>query len=161
MIGHHIFDMMSSQIPLAAASAAALTSAQSRAGRALLAWSQKDLAAKAGIATSTIADFERGYRTPVPQNAEAIRSALEKAGISFRAGGAVIGPPVPALASTSKSGVPIRWIDGTDLTQWAERRESQGSLPTLLAKLVRATGSSSLRFPSDEGVQFAGWDGTT
>jgi transcriptional regulator with XRE-family HTH domain len=159
MIGCHIFNMMSTRSP--ATVSAALTPAQSRAGRALLAWSQKELAETAGIATSTIADFERGHRRPVPQNAEAIRSALEKAGISFRAGGAVIGPPLPALASTSKSGAPIRWIDGTDLAQWADRRESQGSLPTLLAKLVRATGSASLRFPSDEGIQFAGWDGTT
>jgi transcriptional regulator with XRE-family HTH domain len=153
--------MMSNPKMKASLASLALTPAQSRAGRALLAWSQKELAEQAGIATSTIADFERGYRTPVPQNAEAIRSTLEKAGISFRAGGAVIGPPVPALASTSKSGAPIRWINGTDLTQWAERRESQGSLPTLLAKLVRATGPASLRFPADEGVQFAGWDGTT
>jgi hypothetical protein len=90
-----------------------------------------------------------------------MRSTLENAGISFRAGGAVIGPPLPALASTSKSGAPIRWVNATDIAQWAERRDGQGALPTLLAKLVRATGPSSLRFPADEGVQYAGWDGTT
>jgi transcriptional regulator with XRE-family HTH domain len=161
MIGCHIFNMMSTHNPMAPTASPALTPAQSRAGRALLAWSQKELADTAGIATSTVADFERGHRTPIPQNAEAIRSALENAGISFRAGGAVIGPPLPALAATSKSGAPIRWVDATDIAQWAERRDGQGSLPTLLAKLVRATGPSSLRFPSDEGVQYAGWDGTT
>lgn len=138
-----------------------LTAAQSRAGRALLAWSQKDLADTAGVATSTVADFERGHRTPVPQNAAAIRSALEKAGISFLSGGAVIGPAFPALAQISKSGAPIRWVNATDIAQWAERRDGQGSLPSLLAKLVRATGPLSLRFPSDEGVQHAGWDGIT
>jgi transcriptional regulator with XRE-family HTH domain len=134
---------------------------QCRAGRALLAWSQQELANKAGIATSTVADFERGRRTPVPQNAEAMRSALEKAGISFLEGGAVIGPALPGLARRSKSGAPIRWVDATDIAQWAERRHGQGSLTMLIAKLLRAAGQASLRFPSDEGVQFAGWDGVS
>jgi transcriptional regulator with XRE-family HTH domain len=140
---------------------APLTPQQSRAGRALLAWSQQDLSNAAGVATSTVADFERGHRNPVPQNAEAMRSALENAGVTFPAGGAVFGPSLPALAQTSKSGAPIRWVNATDLANWAPRRDGQGSLPTLLAKLVRATGPTSLHFPSDEGVQYAGWDGTT
>jgi transcriptional regulator with XRE-family HTH domain len=138
-----------------------LTPAQSRAGRALLAWTQQELSNKAGIATSTVADFERGRRTPVPQNAEAMRSALIGAGISFLPGGAVIGPPLPGLAQRSKTGAPTRWVDATDIAQWAERRDGQGSLPTLIAKLVRAAGQGSVRFPSDEGVQFAGWDGVS
>jgi len=136
-----------------------LTAKQVRAGRALLAWSQQELAKIAGIAPSTLADFERGQRTPVPNNAQAIKQALENAGISFPPGGAVVGPPLPALGQISKSGVPIRWVDLTDLAQWAERRDGQGSLPTLLAKLVRATGCVSVHFPSDEGVQHPGWDG--
>jgi DNA-binding XRE family transcriptional regulator len=36
-----------------------------RAARALLAWKQGDLARAASVATSTIADFERGQRTPM------------------------------------------------------------------------------------------------
>ncbi|TWB93196.1 Xre family transcriptional regulator [Bradyrhizobium macuxiense] len=138
-----------------------LTPAQARAARALLAWSQQDLATNANVATSTVADFERGRRTPVPQNAEAMRAALERAGISFPAGGAVLGPALPILAELTKSGAPIRYVNGTDLAQWAERRDGQASMPTLIAKLVRASGSASLHFPSDEAVQFAGWDGTT
>jgi transcriptional regulator with XRE-family HTH domain len=138
-----------------------LSPAQSRAARALLAWSQQDLATNANIATSTVADFERGRRTPVPQNAEAMRAAFERAGISFPAGGAVRGPTLPKLADLTKSGAPIRYVTGTDLAQWAERRDGQASMPTLIAKLVRASGGASLHFPSDEAVQFAGWDGTT
>ncbi|WP_245449731.1 XRE family transcriptional regulator [Rhizobium leguminosarum] len=34
-------------------------------------------------------------------------------------------------------------------------------MPTLLAKLARAARPMSLRFPSDEGVQYSGWDGIT
>jgi transcriptional regulator with XRE-family HTH domain len=138
-----------------------LTPAQARAARALLAWSQQDLATNANIATSTVADFERGRRTPVPQNAEAMRAAFERAGISFPEGGAVRGPARPKLADLTKTGAPIRYVNGTDLAQWAERRDGQASMPTLIAKLVRASGSASLHFPSDEAVQFAGWDGTT
>ena len=138
-----------------------LSAKQIRAARALLAWSQQELAKRASVAASTVADFERGHRTPIPNNAEAIRTALERAGVSFLPGGAVIGPQPLALAASNKSGAPVRWIDATDLGQWAERRDGQATIPTLIAKLVRATHGPSveIRFPSDEGVQFAGWDG--
>ncbi|MBB4245238.1 helix-turn-helix domain-containing protein [Rhizobium tropici] len=143
------------------ASNEAITPAQCRAARALLAWSQQELASRARVATSTVADFERGHRNPIQQNAEAIRGVLEAEGIAFRAGGAVIGPTLPAFADRKDAGLPIRWVDATDLSQWAERRDGQGSLPTLLAKLARANRPILLRFPSDEGVQHAGWDGVT
>jgi len=67
-----------------------ITRVQIKAARALLGWSQADLAEKAAVATSTLADFERGHRSPVPNNLDAIRSALEAAGISFPPGGAVL-----------------------------------------------------------------------
>ena len=63
-----------------------LSLAQIRAARALLAWSQQDLAREAHVAVSTVADFERGHRTPVANNADAMRGALESAGISFLPG---------------------------------------------------------------------------
>lgn len=139
-----------------------LTPKQVKAGRALLAWSQQDLAKNSGVAASTVADFERGQRSPVPNNAEAIRNALERAGVSFPPGGATIGPQPPPLAmTTGKPGTPIRWANATDISQWAERRAGQGSLPELLCRLARASGPMSIHFPSDEGVQFGGWDGTT
>lgn len=56
---------------------------QVRAARSLLGWSQKNLAEKAGVAVSTVADFERGQRNLVPNNAFAIRQALEAVGILF------------------------------------------------------------------------------
>src|SRR5919199_309744 len=88
-----------------------LTPKHVRAARALLAWSQQDLAKRAGVATSTIADFERGQRTPVANNAQAIRSALETAGIRFLPTGAVIGPPIPRIATSERPSAPIRWVD--------------------------------------------------
>ena len=140
---------------------AALSPAQVRAARALLAWSQQDLARVAHIGPSTVADFERGHRTPVANNAEAMRSALETAGISFLPGGAVVGPAPIARQAAQTGGMPIRWVDTTDLSQWADRRVAQGSMPELLMRLIRAaTGSAAkIEFPSDESVQSAGWDG--
>jgi transcriptional regulator with XRE-family HTH domain len=60
-----------------------MTPKQVKAARAMLDWSQQDLAEIAGVATSTVADFERGQRTPIASNAQAMRSSLESAGIRF------------------------------------------------------------------------------
>ena len=138
-----------------------LTPKQVRAARALLAWSQQHLAKQAIVATSTVADFERGQRTPVANNAQAIRGALETAGVRFLPTGVVIGPPVPSIVGSERSGVPVRWVSAQDLVDWANRRDSVASLPTLLAKLIYSTCGPTvkLRFPSDESVQFPGWDG--
>lgn len=140
-----------------------LTPKHVRAARALLAWSQKDLAKAAGVAVSTVADFERGQRTPVANNAQAIRGALEGAGIRFLSTGAVVGPSAPKNAPSDRRGVPIRWVSAEDLDQWANRTDGAISMPTLLAHLIVAThGTSvSLRFPADESVRYSGWDGRT
>ncbi len=128
-----------------------------------MAWSQQDLAKAAGVATSTVADFERGQRTPVANNAQAIRGALEGAGIRFLPTGAVIGPAAPRVAPSERPGAPIRWVNAEDLSGWANRTDCAVSLPTLLAHLIRATHGTAveLRFPSDEGVRHSGWDGRT
>lgn len=140
-----------------------LTPKHVRAARALLAWSQQDLAKAAGVATSTVADFERGQRTPVANNAQAIRGALESAGIHFLSTGAVIGPAVPSITPSEHLGTPIRWVDAEDLSDWANRTDGAATLPTLLAHLICATHGSAaqLRFPADEGVRYSGWDGRT
>jgi transcriptional regulator with XRE-family HTH domain len=128
-----------------------------------LAWSQQDLAKAAKVATSTVADFERGQRTPVANNAEAIRTALENSGVRFLPTGAVIGPAVPVITQSDRAGVPVRWVSAEDLADWANRTDGAVSLPTLLAFLVRATHGTAvrLRFPADEGVRHPGWDGQT
>src|SRR5713101_1040074 len=117
-----------------------LSPAQVRAARALLAWSQQDLSKHAHVGVSTVADFERGQRTPVPNNSQAIRIALEKAGITFLPGGAVHGPQSHFAKENrlKHGGIPVRWVDATDLAQWSERRDSQGTMPEVLTRLIRA-----------------------
>lgn len=56
---------------------------QSRAGRALLNWSQGKLAEGAGVARATLAEFEAGKRVPIANNLEAIKAALENSGVVF------------------------------------------------------------------------------
>ncbi len=54
-----------------------------RAARYLLNLSQQDLAEVAGVARSTVAEFERGARMPVADNVVAMRTALITGGAEF------------------------------------------------------------------------------
>jgi len=56
---------------------------QSRAARAWLDWSQGDLATKANVSLSTVRDFEKGRRTPIANNLDAIERVFETALIHF------------------------------------------------------------------------------
>ena len=60
-----------------------ISSAQCRAGRALLELTQEQLAEKARVARPTIADFERNARRPIDNNILSIIRAFETSGISF------------------------------------------------------------------------------
>lgn len=63
-----------------------LTGRLCKAARALAGMTQADLARAANVAKQTVADFERGARTPFPNNLAAIQRALERAGVAFIAG---------------------------------------------------------------------------
>ena len=54
---------------------------QSRAARGWLDWSQEDLAKKANVSLSTVRDFEKGRRTPIANNMDALRRAIDAAGV--------------------------------------------------------------------------------
>jgi transcriptional regulator with XRE-family HTH domain len=132
-----------------------------RAGRALLAWTQRDLADRAHTAVSTIADFERGARSPIANSIEALETALKDGGVLFEGGGAVLAGGSGGFTQLD-GGRPIPLITSADLIGWAERLDSRAGLPTLISMLIRASAGADavLRFPADEGVQDPGWDGT-
>jgi transcriptional regulator with XRE-family HTH domain len=60
-----------------------LTPAQCRAARGWLDWNQKDLAERAKVSMSTIRDFESGKRMPIANNLDALRRAIEAAGVQL------------------------------------------------------------------------------
>ena len=60
-----------------------LSPAQCRAARALLDWTQPELAQASSLGLSTVVDFERERRSVSPQAVNAMRAALEAAGVEF------------------------------------------------------------------------------
>ena len=61
-----------------------ITPATCRAARALLDWSRETLAEASHVGLRTLVDFERGAREPHYATQEALRRALEAAGVQFR-----------------------------------------------------------------------------
>jgi len=59
------------------------TPAQCRGARAMLSWSQEQLAEASNLTRQTIAAFENETRIPGPNNLLAIRVALEQGGVVF------------------------------------------------------------------------------
>jgi transcriptional regulator with XRE-family HTH domain len=60
-----------------------LTGAQVSAARALLGWTLLDLGYEARVSEPTIAAFEQTLRSIRPVSVEAIKRALEAAGVAF------------------------------------------------------------------------------
>ncbi|MDE2515444.1 MAG: helix-turn-helix transcriptional regulator [Rhodospirillales bacterium] len=67
-----------------------ITSEQCRMARAGLHISQADLALRANVAPATIAEFEKGRRTPYDRTIRDIQRVLEEAGATFVNGGVTI-----------------------------------------------------------------------
>ncbi|WP_426956905.1 helix-turn-helix domain-containing protein [Muricoccus radiodurans] len=60
-----------------------ITPPQCRAARGLLGWTQDELAKTARIGLNTLRNFETGKSVPMTNNLDAIRRALEAAGVLF------------------------------------------------------------------------------
>ncbi len=71
-----------------------ITREQCRAARALIEWSQHDLARKADVGFSTVRDFEKGRHAPQSRNLLAIKDALEVGGVFFISENEATGPGV-------------------------------------------------------------------
>ena len=69
-----------------------LTPEQSAAGRALLGWSQKELADNAHLGESTVRNFEKGRGAQTFNNVQAMRIAMEGAGVLFLDSDGALGP---------------------------------------------------------------------
>jgi transcriptional regulator with XRE-family HTH domain len=131
-----------------------------RGARGLLAWSQRELADRARIGLSTVTDFERGSRSPIPSSIQAMEAALVLGGARFIDGQVVLATPAGAPTAVS-DGRPLPMVSAEDIIQWANRLSGQSELAELIHMLVRlAIGPhAEARFPFGESVQLGGWDG--
>lgn len=66
-----------------------IAAAQCRAARALVNMTQDQLAEASRVSKRTITHFEAGERQPVPATRDALRRALEEAGVEFKPDGSV------------------------------------------------------------------------
>ena len=79
-----------------------LTPEQCRAARALLDWSQGDLADQAGVGIVTVRQLEAGAHDPRRATLNVIRRALESAGVEFLDENGELKPrfqPAPMMSS--------------------------------------------------------------
>lgn len=60
-----------------------ISASQCRAARALLDWSQDDLASRSNVGRATLANFEKEKSVPYDRTLRDIQAALEAAGITF------------------------------------------------------------------------------
>jgi transcriptional regulator with XRE-family HTH domain len=60
-----------------------ITSGQCRAARALIGWSQQELAARAGVGIMTVHQLEKNGSQPRRATLEVVQRALELAGVEF------------------------------------------------------------------------------
>lgn len=67
-----------------------MTPEQCRMARAGLRMSQAELARRAEVAPATIAEFEKGHRTPYERTIRDIQRVLENARIKFTSGGVIL-----------------------------------------------------------------------
>jgi transcriptional regulator with XRE-family HTH domain len=73
-----------------------------RAARAILGWSQQELALRAEVARTTVADYELGQIAPHARTLRDLVAALEVGGIQF----------VPPEENVSRGGVILKWDGG-------------------------------------------------
>jgi transcriptional regulator with XRE-family HTH domain len=82
-----------------------ITAAQCRAARGLIAWSQHELAQRAGVGIVTIRQLEAASHEPRRATLDVVRRALEAAGVEFidgNGGGAGVRLRKPGVAQMLK-----------------------------------------------------------
>jgi hypothetical protein len=79
-----------------------ISPAQLRAARALLRLSPADLSGSAVVPITAIVDYEEDVATPRPADLDALRAALERAGVEFTDGEGVAAQPGSRLAKAGR-----------------------------------------------------------
>jgi transcriptional regulator with XRE-family HTH domain len=130
-----------------------ITPSQIRAGRALLGWSQEQLAKAANLSLSTVRDYEKERRGGEIGALSAIRGALENEGVDFTASEGDFGPGVRRRARVPNV---LRWP--VKLGRWDELLipvEWRGKEYTVLVahEVLEDLGRFSTAQPASESVR--------
>ena len=121
--------------------------AQIRAGRALLDWSQDELANAADVALTSVRDLESQKRSMDSGTAAAVRHTLENEGIEFLPGTAEGGPGVRLIANRPnllrRPTTMTKW-DGMPFTiEWQGREVTVFLTREAIEDLGRHTGNEA------------------
>ncbi len=90
-----------------------ITVGQLRAARGLVGWSKERLAEAADLDPAALADVEAGKREPSSRNVDALRRALEEAGVIFLPENGE-GPGVRLRKQTTKDSIPIEKLNASN-----------------------------------------------
>ena len=129
-----------------------ISSEQVRAARALLRWEQADLVRASGVSLATLKRLERkpGPLSGQAKTAEALRAALEAAGVEFTSGGQ------PRVSLKRQGGVGTRFAagefassSGTGL-MGVGTRFAAGEFARVVEQLRELTDRASAEVPSKE-----------
>lgn len=125
-----------------------LTKEVLKAGRALLDWTQQELADKAGLHIGTIARFEAGTGMHA-ENRERIATVMQEAGISF-----IVGPDTSTTATgvIHASAAPNVIKAGRALLDWTQKDLSDNTgLP--ITTIVQLEAGAVINVPASETIQ--------
>jgi DNA-binding XRE family transcriptional regulator len=86
---------------------AVISPAQCRAARALLAWTQAELAERASLSRKTVADFEQENRDVHVRTRHDIATTLERAGVEFLPGGVRLAAVAKPIVEAEATEVPV------------------------------------------------------
>ncbi len=110
-----------------------MTREQCRGARGLLGWKQSRLARQAGVALSTVIDFERGTRKTYATTLDRIRQALAEAGIVFvsdpKQGHGVLAKGLPADTARARTRKARTDRPATKASARPPRRRSRARTP--------------------------------
>lgn len=136
-----------------------------RDAREHLGLSQETVAERLGIPRPSISAVETGRRKvsslELKRFAQLYERSIDALFDPETSGGGMSADEQYLTGRSANAASYAMLVNGTDLTEWANRRVAQSELPRVMRRIIHGTAEQVRRigFPADEGVQLGGWDG--